>query len=130
MSVKAERGTKRTCQNNACGARFYDLNRDPATCPICGTVYALAVAPTAVAAASAATSKVDPRKTVKKPIFPEEKPDEAPETEGEEALVALEDEEAAAGGEEDETFLEEEEEDSSDMSNIIGGPVTEGEEPT
>ncbi|RTL66006.1 MAG: TIGR02300 family protein [Hyphomicrobiales bacterium] len=131
MSVKAERGTKRTCQNNSCGARFYDLNRDPATCPICGTVYELAVAsPTAMAAASAPVAKAaDPRKAVKKPVFAEDKPDDAPEADGEEALVALEDEEATAGGDEDETFLEEEEEDGSDMSNIIGGPVTEGEEP-
>ena len=31
MSTKAERGTKRTCQNPECGSRFYDLNRDPRT---------------------------------------------------------------------------------------------------
>lgn len=30
-----ELGTKRTCV--ACGARFYDLQRTPATCPKCGT---------------------------------------------------------------------------------------------
>ncbi|MGH6815363.1 MAG: FYDLN acid domain-containing protein, partial [Hyphomicrobiaceae bacterium] len=29
MATKAERGTKRTCQNAECGSRFYDLNRDP-----------------------------------------------------------------------------------------------------
>jgi uncharacterized protein (TIGR02300 family) len=127
MSVKAERGTKRTCQNAQCGARFYDLNRDPATCPICQTVYELAVAPAAMAAA-AAPKTIDPRKVKKPPLFPEDKADDAPEAEGEEALVALEDEEATAAGEEDETFLEEEEEDGSDMSNIIGGPVAEGEE--
>lgn len=129
MSVKAERGTKRTCQSNACGARFYDLNRDPATCPICGTVYELSAAPAAVAAAAPAPKSADPRKAAKKPLFPVEKPEDAPEAEGEEALVAIEDEEATAGAEEDETFLEEEEEDGADMSNIIGGPVTEGEEP-
>ncbi|MCW5746260.1 MAG: TIGR02300 family protein [Alphaproteobacteria bacterium] len=32
--VKAAWGTKRTCQG--CGARFYDLNKDPITCPKCG----------------------------------------------------------------------------------------------
>ena len=42
MSTKAERGMKRTCQNPECGSRFYDLNRDPITCPICSTVYELA----------------------------------------------------------------------------------------
>ena len=39
MSIKSERGTKRTCQSASCGSRFYDLNRDPIVCPICGTVY-------------------------------------------------------------------------------------------
>lgn len=39
------RGTKRTCQNEACGARFYDLNRDPIVCPICGTPYVLHMEP-------------------------------------------------------------------------------------
>ncbi len=39
MSSKAARGTKRTCQS--CGARFYDLNRDPIICPICGAEYRL-----------------------------------------------------------------------------------------
>jgi uncharacterized protein (TIGR02300 family) len=127
MSVKAERGTKRTCQNNQCGARFYDLNRDPAICPICQTVYELAAA--SAMPIPAPVKAPDPRKP-KKPLFPEQKPEESPEAEGEEALVALEDEEAAAPGDDDETFLEEEEEDGADMSNIIGGPVAEGEEQT
>jgi uncharacterized protein (TIGR02300 family) len=34
--AKPEWGTKRICHN--CGARFYDLRRDPALCPACGTV--------------------------------------------------------------------------------------------
>ena len=37
--IKVQRGTKRACQNKECGARFYDLNRDPIACPICQTVY-------------------------------------------------------------------------------------------
>ena len=31
---RPELGTKRTCQH--CGARFYDLSRDPIVCPKCG----------------------------------------------------------------------------------------------
>ena len=54
MSTKAERGTKRTCQNPECGSRFYDLNRDPVVCPICQTAYQIEAAPGALAAASAA----------------------------------------------------------------------------
>jgi len=35
MTVHGVRGTKRTCQNEGCGVRFYDLMRSPITCPIC-----------------------------------------------------------------------------------------------
>lgn len=35
--AKPEWGTKRICQS--CGARFYDLLRDPVICPKCGTQY-------------------------------------------------------------------------------------------
>lgn len=34
--AKPEWGTKRICHN--CGARFYDLRREPAVCPACSTV--------------------------------------------------------------------------------------------
>ncbi len=35
--IKAEWGQKRMCQS--CGARFYDMRRDPIVCPKCGTTY-------------------------------------------------------------------------------------------
>src|ERR1700733_11379260 len=35
--AKPELGGKRQCQN--CGAKFFDLNRDPIVCPKCGTVF-------------------------------------------------------------------------------------------
>jgi uncharacterized protein (TIGR02300 family) len=35
--VKPELGTKRICPN--CGARYYDLHRDPVTCPKCGSAF-------------------------------------------------------------------------------------------
>jgi len=130
MSTKAERGSKRTCQNPDCGSRFYDLNRDPITCPICGTVYELAASAAAVPAA-APVAEERARKPVKKPAFVTEsaKPEEVPEAESEDVLPALEGEEEPAAAEEDETFLEEEEEDGSDMTGIIGGPVAEPDEP-
>ena len=34
--AKPEWGSKRICLN--CGARFYDMNREPITCPACSTV--------------------------------------------------------------------------------------------
>jgi uncharacterized protein (TIGR02300 family) len=39
MAIHAQRGTKRTCQNQECGARFYDLMRNTITCPICDSAF-------------------------------------------------------------------------------------------
>jgi uncharacterized protein (TIGR02300 family) len=133
MSTKAQRGTKRTCQNLECGSRFYDLNRDPITCPICNSVYELPTSSVAMGVgASAIAAEKAARKPVKKPAFvPVDgpKPEDAPEAEGEE-LVAIEGEEEPAVAEDDETFLEEEEEDGADVSGIIGGPVADTDETT
>lgn len=127
MAKTAERGTKRTCQGTSCGARFYDLNRDPITCPICGTVYQLAAAPVAAAAAGAASAAQ--RRPAKKPEFVDPQVGaEAPEVEADDVLVDVEggDEPIAAG--EEETFLEEEDE-GGDVSGIIGGGTpAEGDE--
>jgi uncharacterized protein (TIGR02300 family) len=121
MSTKAERGTKRTCQNPECGSRFYDLNRDPIVCPICQSVFKVNAPPVAAMAAAPAQ---EPR-AAKRPA-----PVEAEEAlEGEDALPAIEGEDETVAAEEDETFLEAEEEDGSDMTNIIGGPVAETDEP-
>jgi uncharacterized protein (TIGR02300 family) len=132
MSTKAERGTKRTCQNPECGSRFYDLNRDPITCPICQSVYQAEAAPLAVAAAAsaAAAERSAQRKAAKKPVYPVEpvKPEDAPEADADDPLAAIESDDEPAAAEEDETFLEAEEEDGTDMSNIIGGPVAEKDE--
>jgi len=35
--AKPEWGTKRICPN--CGTRYYDMRKDPATCPSCNTVF-------------------------------------------------------------------------------------------
>lgn len=35
--AKAEWGTKRICSE--CGARYYDMQKEPPTCPKCGTVF-------------------------------------------------------------------------------------------
>lgn len=128
MSKKADRGTKRTCQNASCGARFYDLSRDPITCPICGSPYELAVSSMAVAAAA---DERPARRSAPKPAFiAEPVVADAPEAAGEDALAEVAEGEEAIAADDDETFLEEEEEDGGDVSGIIGGPVSEeGEEP-
>lgn len=132
MSTKAERGTKRTCQNPECGSRFYDLNRDPVTCPICQTVYQIEPDPAAIAAAveAAAADRASARKAPKKPTYPVEgaKPEDVPDADADDALATIEGDDEPAVAEEDETFLEAEEEDGTDMSNIIGGSVAEDDE--
>jgi uncharacterized protein (TIGR02300 family) len=122
MATNKDRGTKRTCQNSECGARFYDLNRNPIVCPICESKYVIAHAP----AGAANQEDRAARKVAKKPEF-EPAPAEA---EAEDALADVETEDAAeAGAEEaDETFLEEEE-DEGNVSDIVGGPVEGEEEP-
>ncbi len=126
MAKSADRGTKRTCQGTSCGARFYDLNRDPITCPECGAAYQLAVAPMATAAAASAAAQ---RRPVKKPEFvDQEAAVDTPEVEGDDVLVDVEGAEEPIAAGEEETFLEEEDE-GGDVSGIIGGGTpAEGDE--
>jgi uncharacterized protein (TIGR02300 family) len=128
MSTKQARGTKRTCQSDECGSRFYDLNRNPIVCPICGTVYELASSPLAIASAE----EKSPRRARKPDLTPKNAPAEAADSEGEadDALAEIETEDGdEIAAETDETFLEEEEEEGGDVSVIIGGPVEGDEEP-
>ncbi len=130
--TKPELGTKRLCPS--CGAKYYDLNRDPITCPKCGTIFEIVAA---APARSVAAPKSKPK--------PAEKVAAASETEEDEVdpnLVSLEeaDEEAAGGTSEadsvddeefgeidtdiddsadDDTFLEDDEEEGDDVSDLI-----------
>lgn len=120
MATKQARGTKRTCQSDDCGSRFYDLNRNPIVCPICGSIYELASGPVGV------LFKDDdkPTRKAKKEIIKE---DEAVEV-ADEVIGEIADDEAVAA-ETDDTFLEEEAEDGGDMTNIVGGGREDPEEP-
>jgi len=117
-NLKLERGTKRTCQNPECGERFYDLNRDPITCPICNSMYAIALQPPPQAPA-----RPTPR-PLKRPVpIAAEVKEQAPAAEDGEELAGLESEDETTPADEDDTFLEEVEEDSSDMSGIVDAPA-------
>lgn len=127
MARSADRGTKRTCQSSSCGARFYDLNRDPITCPMCGTVMQVAAA-APMAAAAPGVAAAAQRRPAKKPEFVSPvAAEEAPEVEGEDVLADVEGAEEAIAPGEEETFLEEEDE-GGDVSGIIGGTPAEGDE--
>lgn len=125
MATKAARGTKRTCQNQECGARFYDLNRDPIACPMCGSGYVIAHQSVSAAATAAAAEEKAARKAKK---LADDAAADLVAAEGEEALADIEVAEEPIAAEGDETFLEEEEEEGGDVSGIIGGPVAEGGE--
>jgi uncharacterized protein (TIGR02300 family) len=127
MSTKQARGTKRTCQSNECGARFYDLNRDPIACPICGSIYELASSPLVLAAAEEKSARKARKVDVPK-VATAEAADTDADTEAEDTLADIEtDDGDEIAAEADETFLEEEEE-GGDVATIIG-PVEGDEEP-
>ena len=91
MATKQARGMKRTCQSSECGARFYDLNRNPIVCPVCGTVYELASSPLILAAVAAEEKAA--RKARKAEFAPEkvaDQPRSHAEAEVDDALPEIE----------------------------------------
>jgi uncharacterized protein (TIGR02300 family) len=132
--AKPELGTKRLCAS--CGAKFYDLNHDPITCPKCGAVYEVASVPQRGGRPDA----------IVRPVAQEP---EAPETQ-EAEFISLEEADAEAQGkkkgasgeeipdveeevEMDESldaaaFIEETEEEDADVSEILGGDIEDEEE--
>jgi uncharacterized protein (TIGR02300 family) len=122
---KPELGTKRQCQN--CGAKFFDLAKDPIVCPKCATVYQVATMParSSARAAKAPVEEEPEAEAAEAELVPLEEAD-AVDDEKVAAVVPdddieIEDEEPA------DTFLEEEEEDSDDVSTLIDGDI-EGDE--
>jgi uncharacterized protein (TIGR02300 family) len=106
MATKADRGTKRTCQDASCAVRFYDLAREPITCPTCGAVYQIVMSPPAA----------ERRPGRKVPIVAPA----APEPIAEDALpIEASDEAIEAPG--DET-LPEADEDNTDPADFVGEP--------
>jgi uncharacterized protein (TIGR02300 family) len=118
--AKAQLGTKRICPN--CGARYYDLNRNPIICPKCGTRFEVASAPVrARAAAKPAPVEADAELEMKEPVevVSLEEADEEAASSGAVPIEGVEDEEDVDKEEEDDTFLAEEDEEE-DVDDIIG----------
>jgi uncharacterized protein (TIGR02300 family) len=129
--AKPELGTKRLCAN--CGAKFYDLNKDPIVCPKCHTVMELATVnarsrpeptPAPHAAAPAPEEEVAVPETAEAEFVSLEEADaeaqgkktpEGEAVEGAEEEVEIEDE-----GMDDAAFIEEQEEGDEDVTDIIG----------
>lgn len=122
--AKPELGSKRQCQS--CGAKFFDLNRDPIICPKCGATFVAAAATRASArpAAAAADDEADVD-----PVGPEiVSLDDAAADEEKVAAVVTDDIEIEDDDAADETFLEEEEEDNDDVSDLIDSDLEDDEE--
>jgi uncharacterized protein (TIGR02300 family) len=134
--AKPELGTKRLCAG--CGAKYYDLNKDPITCPKCGTVYEVVVVaprgrPDAAAARAQAVQVAEAEPETNEAEFVSLEEADA-EAEGgakkspAEAVEDVEDVEVEGGDEDDSTFIEETEEEDADVTEIIGGDIENEEE--
>ncbi len=122
--AKPELGAKRQCQS--CGAKFFDLNRDPIVCPRCGTVFQ-----GVVARAERPTAKEDEsdEETVAQSGIELVSLDEVEAAEDKVAEPAVDDIDVEDDSAEDDAFLEEEEEDDDDVSSLIDGEIAPDEEP-
>jgi len=83
--LKQAWGSKRQCQE--CGARFYDLNKDPIICPKCQKVFE----PEAVKPSRRGRPQPAPKKPVPAEVVPEVAAEGDLEVEGDEAEEVLED---------------------------------------
>jgi uncharacterized protein (TIGR02300 family) len=126
--AKPELGLKRQCMS--CGAKFYDLNKDPAVCPKCGTVFqAVAMsraAPPVVARAAAAPDDDEAELEVAGPEMVSL--DEVEAGEAEKDLPTDDDIDVGDDVADDDTFLEDEEEGDDDVSDLIDGDLEDDEE--
>jgi hypothetical protein len=104
MATKQGRGTKRACQNAECGSRFYDLERNPVSCPICGSGYVIPSGPIAATPLTVLQGR-KVKRAVDFAIEPTAVPEEAPEVDGTAAPAEVEaGEETVVAAEEEETF--------------------------
>ena len=107
--VDPKLGAKRTCE--ACEAKFYDLNKSPATCPKCGHAFdpdAIMAAPVRAVAPTAKAEKKDENAVSLEGMVDEE----SDGSDDDEDETLLEEEEALLDDDdEDETLLEDDEDD-------------------
>ena len=122
--AKPELGAKLQCQN--CGAKFFDLNRDPIICPKCGTVFQ-----GATARALRPVAKEDEEEDAPPPPPVEVVSLEEADATEEKTPVAVAEEDIEVGADDgaEDTFLEEEEEGDDDVTGLIDGDLASDEEP-
>ncbi|WP_029057710.1 TIGR02300 family protein [Stappia stellulata] len=116
--AKPELGTKRLC--SGCGSKFYDLNRDPITCPKCGTVYIVAQSLRPKKATKAAVVEDDEDETEDEGAEIVSLEEADAETEGD-AAVSLgdDDEEVEDNTASDDVFIDDEDEEDANVPGIV-----------
>ncbi len=120
--AKPELGVKRQCQH--CGAKFFDLNKDPIVCPKCGTVFQGAARTRMAAKEDEEEADIATPAGVDVVSLDEVEAGEEKAVETVAEDIDVED----AGDAEDDSFLEEEEEEDDDVSNLIDGDIAPDEE--
>jgi len=120
--AKPELGSKRQCLS--CGAKFFDLNRDPILCPKCGAVFQIAMPARAQRAAATTDDEETNAESGAEVVSLEDADAEA----AEKISVGDDDIEIEDDGATDDTFLEEEEEDGDDVSGLIDGDIEDDDE--
>jgi uncharacterized protein (TIGR02300 family) len=120
--AKPELGIKRLCAG--CGAKFYDLNKDPIVCPKCSTVFQVAPStrprPDTARAPVAAEEEVAAPEIAQAEFVSLEEADK--ETEGAKSPALEGDEEVEVEEEpmDDGALIVPEEEEEDDVTDIIG----------
>ncbi len=122
--AKPELGSKHQCQN--CGAKFFDLNKDPIVCPKCGAVFQGAARTRAPAKPE--EEETDLASPAGVDVVSLDEVEAAEEKVAEPAVDDLDVEEDAEDDAAEDPFLEEEEEDDDDVSNLIDGDIAPDEE--
>lgn len=123
--AKPELGAKRQCQN--CGAKFFDLNKDPIVCPKCGTAFLVLGAQRARPASKEDEEETELAAPQGVDVVSLDEAEAGDEKATETAVDDIDVEDEGAGAEDD-AFLEEEEEDDDDVSNLIDGDIAPDEE--
>ncbi len=121
--AKPELGAKRQCQ--ACGAKFFDLNKDPIVCPKCGTVFQGAMRVRVAAKEDEEDAEVSAPAGVDMVSLDDVAAGEEKAVETAVEDIDVEDDDASV---EDDSFLEEEEEEDDDVTNLIDGDIAPDEE--
>ena len=117
--AKPELGQKRQCQH--CGAKFYDLNRDPIICPKCSGIFEI------IMARPEPSSDEDIEAGVGGPEMVSLDDVAAAEV-GDDSLDDAMDIDVDTGVDDDDTFLEDEEEGDEDVTGFIDSSLKDDDE--